>query len=369
MTKSVRLYGYLHGESSFAQVTRGLQRTLEAMGELAGLYPVDMDPELAPRELRGGESAPLSLNCGSPEGLLRAHRSGDHKEHWLLLAPNSQGLPHGFVEGLLKTSDILPRGTLSGGILAPSRWAASVCQDAFPEKKVLVAPHGVSPEVHSVNPKDLAASRRDFKNGLFDVLHMASTEADRKGTRQLMRAWAHLKSRRELPSVARLHIMMNPTHCSKVKWWAADLGLSENDYSVAPGLVHDRYQVANLYRAMHLVCQPSRAEGFGLVPLEALACGTPVAITISTGHSEYASTGLPGLMEVPHGPLGPMDDYPGSTAPTVTAEAIVHALWSAYDRWESLSAQAADNAAPLAEEWSWEKKNRPALTKMIAESP
>lgn len=363
---SVRLYGYLRGESSFAQVTRGLSASLQALGELAGVYPVDMDPELAPESLQGGQSAPFSLNCGSPEGLLRAHRAGVHKEHWLLLAPNSEGLPHGFVSALQAPSAVLPEGMLTGGLLTPSEWGAKILRAAFPEKKIFVAPHGVTSGVHWMLKGSRDLTRRDYKHGLFNVLHMSSTEAERKGTKPLLRAWADLKAAKYLPSVARLHVLMNPTHVSKVRWWASDFGLTENDYVVSPGLVHDRHGIAALYSAMHLVCQPSRAEGFGIVPLEALACGTPVAITTCTGHSQYAATGLPGLIEVPHGASAPMDDYAGATAPTVTRAAIGEAIAHAYARWESLADAAEQNAEALAMEWSWEKKTIPALRAMIS---
>jgi len=364
--RSVRLYGYLRGESSFAQVTRGVTSALQELDEFAGQYPVDMEPELAPLEHRGGESAPLSLNCGAPDGLMMAHRYGSHGQHWLLLAPNSEGLPHGFVVGLRKPSDVLPRGLLTGGLLTPSHWAAKVLREAFPGVPVIVAPHGVSPDCHAVSPAARAATRKDHKHGLFNVLHMTSTEAERKSTKPLLQAWRDLKRRGAIPKISRLHILMNPTHVSKVRWWASDIGLADTDYVVSPGLVHGRGAIASLYGAMHLVCQPSRAEGFGIVPLEALACGTPVAITTCTGHSEYAATGLPGMVEVESGLSGPMDDFPGARAPIVRASAIADALEFAYGRWESLADQAEQNAAALAGEWSWTKKNVPALRAMIA---
>lgn len=362
---SVRLYGYGSSESSFAQVTRGVMEALHLIKEFAGFYPLDGDAESLAPSLQGGEAARLSLNIGAPEGLLRAHRSGGHEEHWLLLAPNSETIPHGFVEALTKPSDVLPRGMLTGGFLAPSAWAAKVIGRAWPDKHVIVAPHGVTPRVHVPHEPSIEATRKDYGEGLFNVLHMSSTEAERKSTRALLGAWKLLKDKRAIPATSRLHVVMNPTHCSKVRWWASDYALTEDDYTVSPGLTLGQRLIAALYGSMHLVCQPSRAEGFGLVPLEALATGTPVAITACTGHSEYAPIPLPGMVEVKHGVSMPLDDFPGATAPSVTVEAIAAGIKEAYDRWSWLSESAEKNALAIGEAWSWEKKNVPALRTMI----
>jgi glycosyltransferase involved in cell wall biosynthesis len=362
----VRVYGYVQGESSFAQVTRGMRRVLETMGELAGVYPIDGEPESVDAEWQRGEEAPFSLNFGAPEGLLRAHRAGGHEEHWLLLAPNSESVPGAFVTAITQPSRILPKGLLSGGLLTPSEWGAKILRAAFPKKRVIVAPHGLTPGVHEVSPVARQATRKDFEQGLFNVLHMTSTETDRKGTRRLMAAWKQAKADKRLPRTARLHILMNPTHVNKVKWWASDLGLTESDYVVAPGLAYGQKAVAALYGSMHLVCQPSRAEGFGMVPLEALACGVPVAATICTGHTEYARHGLLGMVPIPHGPGAALDDFPGATAPEVAEPDIYTSLAIAYDVWTDLADKAEGNARRLAADWSWERKNVGPLGEMLS---
>ncbi len=54
---------------------------------------------------------------------------------------------------------------------------------------------------------------------------------------------------------------------------AARLGIAEHVTFVPPT---DRHTLAQWYRASDLVCVPSHNESFGLVALEAQACGTPV---------------------------------------------------------------------------------------------
>jgi glycosyltransferase involved in cell wall biosynthesis len=300
---------------------------------------------------------------------MRAHRSGDHKSHWLLLAPNSEGLPHGFAESLLTPSKVLPRGLLTGGLLAPSKWAAGVVQQAFPDKTVIVAPHGVTPHIHCPDPSVRNVVRRQYDRGEFNVAHLTSTESDRKGTKALLRAWKLLRTVEQLPRNARLHIFMNPAHISRIRWWASDLGLSESEVIGYPGLMFSQHQMAGFLRTMHLVCQPSRAEGFGMVPLEALACGVPVAATTCTGHSEFATPPVPpGFVEVEHGSIKELDDFPGAMAPAVTADAIATALDRARESWRTFEALAAGNAEAIGRTWSWDRASGPALQQMIKES-
>lgn len=365
----VRLYGDMTGEHSFAQVTRGMGVALSAAGELAGSCPVDQEQfDDGSNEWMSGQDAPIALNCGSPMALMHAHRMGQHKSHWLLLAPNGESLPDKLVEALTMPSEILPRGLLTGGLLTPSAWAANVLRRLFPDRPIVVAPHGVSPDVHKTDREAREAARVSFRLGQFNVLHMTSSETERKSTKFLLRAWKQAKDEGFLPKQAKLFVMMNPLHLNKIRWWSADFGLTDDDVLASPGLTYDQHGVAALYGSMHAICQPSRGEGFGLVPLEALACGVPIIATACTGHSECLGSSPPGAVIVEHGPLASMDDFAGSMAPTVTVAAIRDALAKSYAYWGSFAENAEQNAEAIAREWSWENKNVPAVRRMIQEA-
>jgi len=109
-------------------------------------------------------------------------------------------------------------------------------------------------------------------------------------------------------------------------------------------------------RSAHLICQPSSAEGFGLVPLEARACGVPVAATRCTGHAEHMGDcgEMDGVVAINCGPIGPSDDYPGARAPTVDADAIADALEAAYGQWRELAVAAQVRAPQVRSRWAWE---------------
>ena len=49
----------------------------------------------------------------------------------------------------------------------------------------------------------------------------------------------------------------------------------------------------DLYRSCHAYLQPSRGEGFGLQPLQALALGRPTILTNAHGHASFAHLGIP----------------------------------------------------------------------------
>ena len=67
-----------------------------------------------------------------------------------------------------------------------------------------------------------------------------------------------------------------------------------------PPVPHD--QLADWYRASDLVCVPSYSESFGLVALEAQACGTPVVATAVGGLRTAVADGISGSLVDGHDP-------------------------------------------------------------------
>ncbi|CAB4654143.1 unannotated protein [freshwater metagenome] len=63
-----------------------------------------------------------------------------------------------------------------------------------------------------------------------------------------------------------------------------------------------RAQLPNWYRAADLVCVPSYSESFGLVALEAQACGTPVVATAIGGLRTAVADGISGVLVDGHDP-------------------------------------------------------------------
>ena len=74
---------------------------------------------------------------------------------------------------------------------------------------------------------------------------------------------------------------------------AADLGLADRVHFVAP---RPHHILSSYYRAADLVIVPSRSESFGLVALEAAACGVPVVASAVGGLLNIVHDGVTGLL-------------------------------------------------------------------------
>ena len=67
-----------------------------------------------------------------------------------------------------------------------------------------------------------------------------------------------------------------------------------------PPVAHN--ELSDWYRASDLVCVPSYSESFGLVALEAQACGTPVVATAIGGLRTAVADGISGSLVDGHDP-------------------------------------------------------------------
>lgn len=62
------------------------------------------------------------------------------------------------------------------------------------------------------------------------------------------------------------------------------------------GQIQDREELADLYRASDLLLHMARLEAFGLVPCEAMSCGTPVICFDNSGAAELIADGITGYL-------------------------------------------------------------------------
>jgi glycosyltransferase involved in cell wall biosynthesis len=351
MTARICLYGPERGNGSWSRVTAGIRQGLEAIGELAGFCPTDDIAHDLDGSLPVGFDAPIGVHVGPPGMASVLKGRGSHEHRLSTVAANSTWLP---IERSAPVSSPLT------GFIAPSTWAKRILE-AHQPMPVYLWHHGVSAAFRPRARERWAGYR---------VLHMASTHFQRKTTRELIEAWAACLTEGAIPiehSMLRL-VCDGPRGC----FAEAIAQASRDEPAIAASIVLEprrdlsEAEASAFYQAHDVVCQPSRAEGFGLCPLEARASGVPVIMTACTGHADQmpAEPTRPsdghwrrpselGIVVVANGPYAPIDDGPGATAPTVEAAAIADALASAYTDRRPLRQAALAMSSSIAKRWSW----------------
>lgn len=109
----------------------------------------------------------------------------------------------------------------------------------------------------------------------------------------------------------------------------------------------------DLYKSAHCYIQPSRGEGFGLQPLQAMALGLPTILTAAHGHESFAPLGV------------------GISAKPTTADYFIfgdagewwepnfdelcEAMWDVYENYTHHVDRAKVSAATIAKDWTWER--------------
>lgn len=336
----IRLYGTSIGDGSFARVTQGVGAALQSLKLLAGVVPVDAYD--AEDGVYGGHDAEVGVLVGNPNCAAMMAQIGWHKERWVLLPVNSTYVPAELV-AKLEADGVT-------GWLAPSDWAREILQ-AHTRKPVLLWQHGVSTTFEPKLRDHLARWNEVEEDKRFAVLHLASTTLQRKGTRELVEAWALAKARDWLPERAALELVVEGS-AERLRDLVRGVDLGRMGIRQREGRANlSEDAAAALYRSVHVVAQPSRGEGFGIVPLEAAACGTPVLITRATGHGQYIED-VRGI-EVECGVYEPIDDGPGATAPALVVPALAESLRCLYKSWTWLQQDAWDNAPNVHQYWNW----------------
>lgn len=347
----VRVYGATLGHASAAQVTTGVVAGLEACGAFAGLVPVDQFDEDAYYD---GALAEQAVLVGPPSNMNLLMR-GYHARRHVLIAPNSTWIPDGIVDAVAGRFHLV----------SPSEWGAAVLRRYFADSQVTVWQHGVLDGFRIIARyhDDLVS---DYRSGLFRVLHLTSSERQRKGTIELLKAWNLLTALADAECLLTV-VAETGRHAEDLRQKAKSF-CAEDNVEVRDRLDLPVNGMAKLYQSHHVVCQPSRGEGFGLVPLEARACGVPVVMTSCTGHSEHArltDNGVAyGVVDVPVGELQPVDDGPGAEAPSVDPVRLGDSLATSYADWQKLHREAVDLAWFVHQDWSWPAVTRRWLRKV-----
>ena len=171
----------------------------------------------------------------------------------------------------LSTRLVIPRSLeRADAIVAVSNTTAEDIEDLFgiPAARIDVVPHGVSARYQPMGAEDLAAARAKLKLPDRFILFVGTIEP-RKNLTTLLAAWAMLRNRPDLVIVGAWG-----WRYEEIKEQIGRLGDKVHHIEgLAPA------QLPAVYNLARVLAHPAWYEGFGLPPLEAMACGTPVVVS------------------------------------------------------------------------------------------
>ena len=371
---TVRLYGRAVGHGSLSVVTAGFREVLEGAGLLEGFVALDKSGGSEENAAPAGALARDGVFTGNLN-LVNAMRVGaKHERHWVQVTPNSTHVPPKLLGAVLQLPNVR--------ILSASAWGTTMIGGAFAEMglryvedgniwctyrgqgyhcSVHTMGHGVSGFVPV--EAEIAKTHEDYYAGEFRVVHFSTTDGERKGTLELLKAWPmFLSTVRSKPEL--LLVLDHHARAALMQRLAfEDMVLPPQTSILARGDM-DAATMSAFLCQQHLVCSPSRGEGFGLCPLQARACGVPVATTVTTGHSAGHCEG-PGVMRIAQpSDLVAIDDGPDALAPAVTPESISATLSGAHDNWIDLATRSRAAARGVAQDWSWSAQLAPLVEQL-----
>ena len=179
--------------------------------------------------------------------------------------------PSWFPRQPLSTALVVPRSVVRADrVIAVSESTARDVVKVFgvDRKRIDVVPHGISPKFRPMTSDELADARSRLKLPERFILFVGTVEP-RKNLPTLLEAWAMMRDRPDLVVVGTWG------------WLYADV--QEQMERLGPTLHHlqglDPGELPAVYNLARVLAHPAWYEGFGLPPLEAMACGTPVIVS------------------------------------------------------------------------------------------
>jgi glycosyltransferase involved in cell wall biosynthesis len=177
-------------------------------------------------------------------------------------------------------------------VLTTSAYCRSALQRHYgvPASQVRLVPEGID----LARWRGLAARVPHQSDGA--TILCVARQYPRKHVADLLRALPVVQ--RAIPRARAVIASDGPEH-AHLRALATELGL--NDAVTFTGALADD-QLAQLYRQADIFCLPSVQEGFGIVFLEAMACGLPVVATLAAAIPEVVPDRRAGLLVPPGDP-------------------------------------------------------------------
>ncbi len=171
----------------------------------------------------------------------------------------------------LATRLVVPRSVLRADVvIAVSENTARDIVDIFGRERsrIQVVHHGLSPKLRPMSTEERAEARTRLKLPERFILFVGTVEP-RKNLETLLDAWVMMRDRPDLVVVGAWGWLYEP--------------IREKMARLGPRVHHlegvDPDELPAIYNLARILAHPAWYEGFGLPPLEAMACGTPVIVS------------------------------------------------------------------------------------------
>lgn len=174
--------------------------------------------------------------------------------------------------------------------VAPSRWMASKAQASFSSRDVPVTVIHPDLDTDIYKPSDARMAKLDLGIDEDEVVLLMVGQG---GFKNPHKGWG------VVPSIMSALADANPTVRYRLLMVGAETDSEFACRGVATlnmGFVDDEQTMAKCYAACRLLLFPSEAETFGMVALEAIACGRPVAAYAVGGIPEVVVEGRSGAL-------------------------------------------------------------------------
>ena len=171
----------------------------------------------------------------------------------------------------LSTRLVVPRSVLRADVvIAVSENTAHDIAEIFglDRSRIEVVYHGISPKLRPMSAEERADARARLNLPKRFILFVGTVEP-RKNLDTLLDAWAMMRDRPDLVVVGSWGWLYEPVR--------------EKMTRLGPRLHHlesvAQEELPAIYNLARILAHPAWYEGFGLPPLEAMACGTPAVVS------------------------------------------------------------------------------------------
>jgi glycosyltransferase involved in cell wall biosynthesis len=248
-------------------------------------------------------------------------------------------------------------------IWVPSAWGKLLFENnGIAPSRVKVIPEGVDVDTF----KPLHQENNLQPNKPFRFLSVGKWEV-RKGFDRLLQAWAKAFSKNDNVELF-LHC-----HNPFVRNFDLRKVLQQADIKSAPVIVSDPLEntddMVALYNSCDAFVLPTRAEGWGLPIIEAMACEKPVIVTDYSAHTVYANEDNVYLIRVKrmmrvHDPLFYNSDLDFGEWADPDVDHLIQLLRHVVDNPDEARRKARQARRDVSKQWTWDHAAQKALQRV-----